>query len=261
MNRLPPIDLHAHIDASIDPDDLLALEAVVFAVTRKLDEAASALDRGDELTVWGVGCHPGLAEAHEQFGRDDFAELLERTAFAGELGLDGKSRVPLDVQSNTLRTALEVLADRPRIVSLHSYAATEPILTELERLPGRGRVLHWWLGDAALTRRAVELGCYFSVPPSAVRRADLIAAIPFDRILTETDHPFGNKRGAGAARPGNVVSVEHALAAHHQLTLEQLRLAMWRNLNRLVREVGCGRLLPTRVRILLAALPPEDQRA
>jgi TatD DNase family protein len=258
MSRLPPLDLHAHIDPSINPDDLLELEAVVFAVTRTLDEADKALRRGDELTVWGVGSHPGLAGAHREFAQDRFDRLIEATAFAGELGLDGKSRVPLDLQIRTLRAALEVLVRKPRIVSLHNYAATEAVIAELERLPSPGQVLHWWLGDAVLTRRAVELDCYFSLPPSAARRTNLLAEIPLDRLLTETDHPFGDRR-ADAPRPGNVEAVERALAAHHQLALEQVRLVLWRNFNRLVKQVGCGGLLPRRVRTLLATLPPDDQ--
>ena len=35
-----------------------------------------------------------------------------------------------------------------------------------------GIILHWWLGDAQQTRRAVDLGCYFSVNASSVRRKD-----------------------------------------------------------------------------------------
>ena len=214
---LPPLDLHAHVDPSISENDLYELGAVVFAVSRSLDEAATVLRRDDELTVWGVGCHPSLVGAHRDFDADRFDELLDSTVLAGELGLDGKSRVPLTTQISTLRTALAVLARKPRIVSLHNYAATHALLDELERIDSPGRVLHWWLGDSALTVRAVELGCYFSVPPSAAaRRPDLLEAIPLDRVLTETDHPFGDRRSSGA-RPGNVDAVERALASCHRI--------------------------------------------
>ncbi len=255
MTRLPPLDMHAHIDPSIGEDDLFELGAVVFAVSRSLDEAATALSRHDETTVWGVGCHPGLVQAHRDFAADRFGALLDSTAFAGELGLDGRSRVSLDVQINTLRRAFEVLAQKPRIVSLHSYAATDTLVDELERVQMPGRVLHWWLGDTHLTRRAVEIGCYFSVPPSAARRSELLDEIPLDRVLTETDHPFGDKRSSGAARPGNVAAVERAVAAHHRIDIDELRRTVWRNLDRLTKEVDCGRLLPTRIRTLLGTMP------
>lgn len=253
MTRLPPLDLHAHVDSSIDPGELVNL-GVVFAVTRELHDAERAVERRDELTIWGVGCHPGLVRAHHHFDRSQFERLLDSTCFVGEVGLDGKSRVPLPDQIRTLRSVLEVLAEKPRIVSLHSYSASEAIVDELERTPGAGRILHWWLGDAALTRRAVSAGCYFSIPPPAARRSDVLSAIPLERVLTETDHPFGD-RGRSDARPGNVALVESRLAAHYGLDAGEVRRATWRNLGQLVADVSCGRLLPPRVRTLLAALP------
>jgi TatD DNase family protein len=63
----------------------------------------------------------------------------------------------------TLPGVPAVLADEPRIVSLHSYRATEQVLGELSLRPVPGVVLHWWLGSVTATRRAVERGCYFSV--------------------------------------------------------------------------------------------------
>jgi TatD DNase family protein len=256
MSRLPPLDLHAHIDPTINEDDLHDLEAVVFAVSRSLDEAASVVNRNDATTIWGVGCHPGLVGAHRNFTRERFNNLLDSTAFAGELGLDGTSRVPLETQISTLRNVLKVLAEKPRIVSLHNYKATEPLVEELERVDTPGRVLHWWLGDSTLTQRALELGCFFSLPPAAARRSEVLGAIPLDRVLTETDHPFGDRRSP-SARPGNVQTIERALAAHHRVDLGEVRLTLWRNLGRLVRQVGCGGLLPRRVRTLLATLPPD----
>jgi TatD DNase family protein len=258
MSQLPPLDLHAHIDPSISEDDLDELGAVVFAVSRSLDESKEAIKRTDTMTIWGVGCHPGVAKAHASFTPEHFRRLIEASPFAGELGLDGKARVPFDRQLETLRGALDVLANDPRVVSLHNYAATQPIIEELERREATpGRVLHWWLGDVQLTKRAVELGCYFSLPPAAMRRKDLLDAIPLDRLLTETDHPFGDRRSQNS-RPGNVDLVERALAAHHRRDQQNIRRILWLNLNRLIEETGCGRLLPTRVRTLLAALPPDD---
>jgi TatD DNase family protein len=259
MSRLPPLDLHAHIDPNISEAALDALDAVAFAVTRSLDEAEAALGRSDATTIWGVGCHPAKATAHASFAPERFRQLIEVTAFAGELGLDGRAGVPFDTQLETLRGALSVLIDEPRLVSLHNRAATEPMIDELERLHAPGRVLHWWLGDVQLTRRAVELGCYFSLPPAAIRRKDLLEAIPLERLLTETDHPFGD-RSSQEPRPGNVDLVERALATQHRQDQQDIRRILWANLARLIRETGCGSLLPSRVRTILATLPPDDRQ-
>ncbi|SIK48136.1 putative PAS/PAC sensor protein [Mycobacteroides abscessus subsp. abscessus] len=50
--------------------------------------------------------------------------ILDATPFAGEVGLDGKSRVPLTTQIATFRSVLEALRDKPRITTIHSYSAT-----------------------------------------------------------------------------------------------------------------------------------------
>jgi TatD DNase family protein len=250
---LPPIDLHAHVDASIAVEEMEALNAVVFCVTRSLDEAADALLRSDELAVWGTGCHPGLASAHKGFSSERFAELVQSTCFVGEVGLDG-GRANTDRQRTTLQAVLEVLRDQPRITSLHSAGATGPVLAELSRTPVKGAVLHWWLGDASETAQAVELGCYFSLNHAGITRNGILRSVPLNRLLTETDHPFGDKRSK-PQRPGNTGHVEDVIARHHGLTATECRRQLWVNLASLVQETRCGRLVPRGLARRLATVP------
>ncbi len=254
MTRLPPLDLHAHVDTKIAGDELDNLRAVVFAATRSLEEAEQALQRRDASVVWGVGCHPGLVRAHKQFSPVRFAELSARTAFVSELGLDGESRVPLPQQTQTLQTSLSILQDTPHIVSLHCYRASGQLIAELEHRPILGVILHWWLGNPTLTERAVGLGCYFSFNASSARQRYLLDVIPLDRLLTETDHPFGNRWGHPPRQPGNVTEVEERLAMHHGIAAADLRRQLWKNLLSLVRTVGCAQLLPPSIRISLSTL-------
>jgi len=254
VKRLPPIDLHAHIKADITSSDLTGLGSLVFAATRSLDEAELALGRSDPWTIWGLGCHPGLAGAQKVFDPVRFAGLMTRTAYVSEVGLDGKSRVPAHVQRATFEAILAALQASPRITSIHSYAAVEEVLGCLEARPIEGAVLHWWLGDEDQTRRAAELGCYFSINAGMLSRPDLLALLPLDRVLAETDHPFGDRSSGRGRRPGNVEAVEQSLARLHVLDQNAIRQAMWRNLATLVRETRCGSLMPRLVRITLAAL-------
>ncbi len=250
-SALPPLDMHAHIGVGIPTDDLRSLGGVVFAATRSLAEARTALQRQDELVVWGVGSHPGVSRSHHSFDPAEFRSLIGQSALVSELGLDGGAKIPLEQQRQTLRGALEVLAREPRITSLHSSRATEQVLDELTRQPVSGVVLHWWLGRPAATRRAADLGCYFSVNAAMFRRPDALRHIPLERLLTETDHPYGDRSGPEPRQPGSVLAVEHALARLHRLEPEQVRRLMWRNLDRLVRETSCRRLLNRRIRAYL----------
>ncbi len=252
MRRLPPIDAHAHLDARIDHTEIRRLGALVIAMTRSLDEGDLASRRHDEFAIWGVGCHPGLKKAQDGFDSSRFEELLARTAVAGELGLDGKSRVSMEQQLDTLSKALDILRRTPRLASLHSYAAIEELLEVLERGPSPGIILHWWLGDARQTQRAVESGCYFSVNASSSRRKDMLARIPPDRLLTETDHPFGDRQSR-PQRPGNVDVVEAAIGSLHSMKSDEVRQLMWSNLRQLIVETGCSAVLPHGLRVALAA--------
>ena len=250
---LRPIDLHTHIEPDIAPGEIALLDALVFAATRSLAEADAAAGRNDEWAIWGVGCHPGLVGAQKAFSASEFERLASATAYVSEVGLDGQSRVPKDLQLATFRQVLQSLNSRPRITSIHSYQATSEVVATLTEIATSGAVLHWWLGEPDETSRAVDAGCYFSLNHSSVKRADILARIPLDRILTETDHPFGD-RGARGRRPGAVASVEAQLASHYNVTADEIRQQMWSNLLSLIRATGTSTLLPRAVRLLLATI-------
>ncbi len=242
-----PLDSHAHIVPDIAPEQLVELNACVLAMTRSLDEFQAAANRTDPTTAWGVGCHPALAKAQRAFSAELLASLVPKTAIIGEVGLDGSSRVPMEKQREVFGQVLDVMAQAPRLSSVHSYRAASEVLEELTaHQPLRGVILHWWLGNPVQTTQAVHLGCWFSVNPSSVRHA-VGAHVPPDRILTETDHPYGDRYVPGS-RPGLVSAVESSLARHYGGTSESIRIQVWRNLTRLVREVGCLNLLPSSIR-------------
>lgn len=250
----PPLDAHAHIDTSIDPKELLGLRAVILAASRSLDESARALSRQgrDLLTVWGVGVHPAVRDSLENYDLEEFRALVGRTAYVGEIGLDGKVRSRLPRQREVLASALGCLQQNPRLTSIHSYGATAEVIDELERTPIKGAILHWWLGDPALTERAVNLGAYFSVNASSVRRNETIEAIPLDRVLSETDHPDGNRLGHRPHQPGNVSDVERTLAQIHAMSPTEFRATTWKNLATLVQATSTSSLLPPRVRAIVS---------
>ncbi|MGO2081758.1 TatD family hydrolase [Glutamicibacter arilaitensis] len=251
--RLPPLDLHAHIDPKTSAADLERLGAVVFAATRTLDEYKSVRDRNDQVTIWGVGCHPGLAEAQSGFDPTTFAELITSSAFVSEVGLDGRSRVPIARQDEVFRSILAQLRETPKILSIHSSGATKGTLEALAAVQVKGAVLHWWRGTEAQTQRALDLGCRFSVNAENMSAGSDLAMIPLDRLLIETDHPSGDRNSPSPRQPGAIANVEASLAKMHGTTAEEIRHQTWVNFSRLVDEVGVNALLPKPVQRMLAA--------
>ena len=250
--QLPPLDLHAHVDPRARAAELEGLGAVVFAATRSLDEYESARSRRDQVTVWGLGCHPGMADAQHTFNAARFAELVASAAYVSEVGLDGRSKVSPEHQERVFDSILEVLDLAPRIVSIHSSGAPGRVLDAVERRPIRGAVLHWWRGDAAQTRRAIELGCRFSINAAGTKYAEDIAEIPIERILTETDHPSGDRRSPAPRQPGAVADVEETLAQIYGIDRQAFRHLVWANFVTLVDDVEVDALLPNAVRRMTA---------
>ena len=240
MGTLLPLDAHAHLGPERTSDELAASGAVL-AMTLSLDEAARVIDRSEPYITWGVGCHPRNLQAQESFAAERFRELAERTAIVGEIGLDTGARVPLELQLQTFRQALAVVAELPRLVSIHSYRATGLVIQELRHRPVAVPVLHWWTGSAAETQEAVALGCYFSIHSAVARHSKFRTRVPPARVLIESDHGY---RDPPAAIPCRVEWVEHLVGQQLGLDVEDIRRLAWRNLATIIHETGTRKLLP-----------------
>jgi TatD DNase family protein len=222
---------------------------VVLAMTLSLDEAALGLARNEPHITWAVGCHPRNLKAQRAFDAQRFGELVARAAAVGEIGLDMGSRVPLELQLQTFRQALEVVAELPRLVSIHSYRATGLVIKELCRRPVAAPVLHWWTGTASETQEAVALGCYFSVHSAVARHSKFRTRVPPDRVLVESDHGY---RDPPAAIPCRIEWVEHLVGQQLGLAVKDVRRLAWRNLATIMDETDTRALFPQAFATVLA---------
>jgi TatD DNase family protein len=240
MKTLPSLDAHAHFNPNRTSEEL-ANSGAVLAVTLSLDEAAHVIDRYEPMIAWGVGCHPRKLRSQESFDVGLFGQLARRTAIVGEIGLDMGSRATLDTQLRVFRQALEVVQELPRLVSIHSYRANELVIEELRQRPITVPVLHWWTGTAAETRKAVALGCYFSVHSAVARHSKFRTAVPPERILIETDHGWADPP---AAIPCRVQWAEYLVAQQLRVGIKDVRRLVWRNLATIIRKTKTEKLLP-----------------
>ena len=236
----PTLDAHAHLDPSRSPEDF-STSGAVLAMSLSLDMAEVCLERSDPLIAWGVGCHPRFLRFQEDFEIRRFRALAERSAIIGEIGLDMGSRVPLEKQVKIFRQILEKVAGMPRLVSIHSYQATDLVLMELERCPVAIPVLHWWTGNVAETKKAVELGCYFSIHSAVARHSKFRLHVPPERILVESDHGMNDPP---AAIPCRVEWVEYLAAQQYGMEVKELRQLVYQNLARIFKETNTIQLLP-----------------
>lgn len=242
------VDLHCHLDLYPDHEAAIARAEAARVYTLSVTTTPRAWPRNHELTRdtryirAALGLHPQLAAE-----RIDELPLWERylpeARYVGEVGLDAGPRFykSLEAQKHVFRTVLERCAEAAgKILSVHSVRSVPAVLDMIERYLPRDRgavVLHWFTGSKSEARRAAALGCYFSVNAEMVRsdrgRA-LVAELPLDRILTETDGPFTKINGHPAepsdmhvtndviARVRNALS--HEIARTVQVNLQALLL-------------------------------------
>lgn len=215
------VDFHCHLDlypdhqAAIDRCEREAVYTLAVTTTPKAWERNHKLASATKYVRAALGLHPQLVESrsHELAL---WKELVDGTRYVGEVGLDSGPKYfrSLDLQKQVFGEILDRCAELgDRILTIHSVRAVRLVLDMLEaRFPsGRGKVvMHWFTGTPAELRRAIEIGCYFSVNFAMLegdRRRALVAAIPLDRLLTETDGPFTQTSG----QPSHPVDVSLAV--------------------------------------------------
>lgn len=252
---LPPLDVHAHVSPDVPAADLTSLRAAVFAMTPSLSEWQRAANRTDTLTAWGLGCHPAIASEVDRFSPSAFAQALDSAALVGEVGLDARRGAAIKAQREVFSQVLEMLTERPRLVSIHSVGASSQVLDALERYPQPGAILHWWRGSTSETERALEIGCFFSLNAAETRRPKVIDRIPSDRVLTETDFPHTQKHDPAATCPGVVETVEHALGQVWALDEWDVRRRIWANLATLLERTKSSPRMPLGIRKALLVAP------
>jgi len=203
---VPAIDMHCHLDLYPDPkrqaEEIDRSGAYVLSVTTTPSAwlQTQALASTYPRIKTALGLHPQLV-GERQGELALFDRLLPQARYVGEVGLDGADEYrsfwpqQVDVFDHVLRSCLNAGG---RILTIHSRNAATPVLQALESHRGFGvAILHWFSGTKAELLKAVEMDCWFSVGNAMVRGKkgrDLVALMPVDRVLTETDGPFAKSR-------------------------------------------------------------------
>lgn len=211
----PPrlFDSHCHLqDPAFDDDRDDVLERALAAGVAEIaviasdpESAVAARDLaaescGDDgpLLVWTAGLHPHVAERWSDRVRREVEALLDAGAAAvGEIGLDFHyDHSPRDVQRDAFAEQLALAIARDLPVVVHSREADEGTLDLVEAsgiAPDRV-VLHSFSGSVAMLERAMEAGTYVSFSGMVTFRSfpaeTLVAKVPADRLLAESDAPY-----------------------------------------------------------------------
>ncbi len=238
------VDTHCHLDVLADPDGAVA-EAAAAGVARII---CMGLDAGStrgalELARRHAGVFAGAGHHPTTAGEPDLAGLRElatdpKVVAIGEVGLDfgHPERAPEAAQVERLHALCDLALELDLPLSIHNREAESQLLEVLGAHPGVRGVMHYWALDWAWAERFLDLGLHLSFSGLATRRSrdavrEVARRIPADRLLLETDSPFGIPRGRPNEpnRPAWMVDTAEAIAQVRGVTLAELAEVEERN--------------------------------
>lgn len=215
------VDTHCHVDRYDDPLAVLRAAERANVVTVAVTELPSSFQRlslqlGKHKAVRiALGIHPLRASQASPLDLALFTRMLQRTDYVGEIGLDRSQH-----GRETFRAQVRVfehLLDQPRvqqkILTVHSRGAEQETIERLSQA-GVTAILHWYSGALKHIDTALAAGLWFSVNPAMLRSQNgqrIVAAVPRERVVTETDGPYSKARGR-ASEPRDIPSVVTGLA-------------------------------------------------
>lgn len=241
------IDFHCHLDLYPRPQDVVrdcrerGLYILSVTTTPSAFRGTYNLAGQDNRIKTALGLHPQLA--HERKGELElFDRLLPDARYIGEIGLDGapEFRRHWNDQMEVFEHVLAACGKAGgRILSIHSRRASGAVLEQLDAHRAAGTpVLHWFSGTLGELKRAITLGCWFSVGPAMLRGRrgqELAARMPRECVLTESDGPFAQLNGR-ALYPWDVEHAVVALSKIWRITPTEAATTLSDNLRRLLQK-------------------------
>ena len=205
------IDSHVNLHApqfDEDRDEVIARARaagvrLMVEISDKLStfEATHGLAMAHDDIWCTAGVHPHEAKDQADLTAAHLADLasLPRVVGIGECGLDFHYDLsPRDVQAAVFRRHIEAsrLTGLPLVV--HTREADDVMAAILEEEQAAAPfkfIMHCYTSGPELAEKAAKLGAWFSVSGIATFRAaqevrDIIAVMPADRIIVETDCPY-----------------------------------------------------------------------
>lgn len=249
------VDTHIHLEElEGDLDDALAearADGVTDLIAMGVDaETSRQVVRWAETKpgVWAaVGHHPlNQAGPDLAFLRDLAAR--PRVVAIGEVGLDhaDEHRGPHDAQEEWFHSCCRLALDLTLPVCIHTRESTQAVYDVLRAHPGLTGVMHYWVLGWEWARRFLDLGLHISFSGVVTRSSyeelrEVARRVPGDRLLIETDAPWGTPRGRqGKMRPAWIMDTARLVAEVRGVGLEELAELEWSNVTRLFSRVNAA---------------------
>lgn len=237
-------DTHTHMNAFAfegDRDEAIrrAVENGVSRIinigfNRETIPTSLALTEQYDFIYTAVGWHPQDAITMTADDLDWIEELCarEKVVAIGEIGLDYYwDTSPKDVQHRVFREQIRLARKLGKPIVIHNRDAHQDVVQLLreEKAEEVGGVMHCYSGSWEIAKLCMEMNFYISFGgpityKNAKQPKEVLAKVPMDRLLLETDapyltpHPYRGKRNETAY----VRFVAEAAAEIKGVTLEEI---------------------------------------
>jgi len=252
------IDSHAHIDdEKFDADREAVIENALAAgvgliINPAADEESSrravALSEKYSMVYATVGFHPHDAKSydfkeHGQMLRD-WAKK-DKVIAIGEIGLDYHYDLsPRDIQQSVFVDQMHIAKEMALPIVIHNRESMEDMWRLLKDhfSPEYGGVMHSYSGSVEMARIFLDMGFYLSISgpltfKNARKLPEVVAMMPLDRLLVETDSPYLTPTPHRGKRnePAYVRFVAEEVARIRGMSIEDLEEITTENAKRVFR--------------------------
>lgn len=253
-------DTHAHYDDEAfenDRDQLLeslpenGIGAVVnVGASMRGAEESFRLMQKYEFVYGAVGIHPDHAGEMDDEKMQRLREMLRhpKAVAVGETGLDYYwDKESHDIQKKWFTAQMQLALEMEKPVIVHSREAAQDTFDSIKAChagkPGfAGGVIHCYSGSVEMAREYIKMGYYIGIGGVVTFKnsrvlKEVAAAIPLERIVTETDCPYlapvpyRGKRNSSLYIP----YIIEEIARIRGMSPEEVEQATWENAKKLYR--------------------------
>lgn len=162
----------------------------------------------------------------------EFIEQNAEKAIAiGEIGLDRhhfKTQSEWDAQEKAFVAQLELAERLKKPVVVHSRNAEKEVIEILKSFKNE-RVMHFFLLPK-LMDACLDAGLYLSIPTlKSKEQKKLFRDVPLERMVLETDSPYGINDTTKRNEPANVITSYERVAEIKKMPLKEIELIIFDN--------------------------------
>lgn len=194
------IDVHCHFDTANNPVKYITDNERKKIITIGMTNLPSHFQMGINHTRrykyirLALGLHPLRANEHAKEYLK-FKQHINETSYIGEVGLDFSREgfSTKDIQIKSFEFVLDSIGTKNKILSLHSRRAEKETLEMITEKGIENAIFHWYSGSLNVLRNIISSGFFFSINSAMIQSDNgrkIIAEIPKELILTETDFPY-----------------------------------------------------------------------